>query len=130
MQNGSLIGPTVNEDIMVYEGAQNEIQLKRVYEIDFICVYDMRFYPFDIQYCTIDLVMAGSAGRFLSLLPGNLLYTGDRYLSQYYVLDYSIVKTEIKNRAGVKVTVSLGRKLLGNILTVYVPTILLNIIGS
>ena len=30
---------------------------------------------------------------------------------------------------GIRVTVTLGRKLLGNILTVYVPTILLNLIG-
>ena len=128
-KNGSLIGPTVNEDIMVYEGASNQIKMSRVYEVDFICLYDMMFYPFDIQYCTVDLVMAGSAGRFLNLLPGNLLYTGEKDLSQYYVLDYSIVITEVKNKAGVRVTVSLGRKLLGNILTVYVPTILLNIIG-
>ena len=40
-KNGTLIGPTVNEDIMVYEGASNEIELNRVYEIDFICTYDM-----------------------------------------------------------------------------------------
>ena len=128
-QNGSLIGPTVNEDIMVYEGATNEIKLKRVYEIDFICVYDMMFYPFDIQYCTVDMVMAGSAANFINLVPGNLLFTGNKELSQYYVMDNIISTHTVKGKNGVKVTVTLGRKLLGNILTVYVPTILLNLIG-
>ena len=128
-KNGSLIGPTVNEDIMVYKGAENEIQLKRVYEIDFICVYNMRFYPFDIQYCTVDMVMAGSAAKFIDLLPGNLLYSGRKDLSQYYVMDFQIKTANIKNKDGVKVSIKLGRKLLGDILTVYVPTILLNTIG-
>ena len=73
--------------------------------------------------------MAGSAGRFIKLLPGNLLFSGEKELSQYYVMDYTIVIKEIKSKDGVRVTVTLGRKLLGNILTVYVPTILLNLIG-
>ena len=128
-QEGSLIGPAVNEDIMVYDGSTNEIKFTRVYEINFICSYDMQFYPFDIQLCTVDMVMAGSAAKFIDLLPGNLSYSGAKELSQYYIMDQEIVAAEIKGKAGVKVSVILGRKLLGNILTVYVPTILLNIIG-
>ena len=128
-KNGTLIGPTVNEDIMVYEGASNEIELNRVYEIDFICTYDMQYYPFDIQVCTVDMTMAGSAAMFVDLKPGNLKYSGPKDLSQYYVMDYQIKNDKINNGNGVQVSVILGRKLLGNILTVYVPTILLNLIG-
>ena len=50
-------------------------------------------------------------------------------MSQYYVMDYTIAIKDIKSKVGVSVTVTLGRKLLGNILTVYVPTIFLNLIG-
>ena len=35
----------------------------------------------------------------------------------------------MKGKGGVKVSIQLGRRLLGTILTVYVPTILLNVIG-
>ena len=128
-KNGTLIGPTVNEDIMVYEGASNEIELNRVYEIDFICTYDMQYYPFDIQVCTVDMVMAGSAALFVDLKPGDLKYSGPKDLSQYYVMDYKIKNAKILDGNGVQISVILGRKLLGNILTVYVPTILLNLIG-
>ena len=75
------------------------------------------------------MVMAGSAANFINLVPGNLLYTGEKELSQYYVMNYTIISEKIKDEDGVTVTVILGRKLLGNILTVYVPTILLNLIG-
>ena len=73
-----MIGPTVNEDIMVYEGASNEIEMNRVYEIDFICTYDMQYYPFDIQVCTVDMIMAGSAAMFVDLKPGDLKYSGPK----------------------------------------------------
>ena len=89
----------------------------------------MMFYPFDIQYCTVDMLMAGSAGRFIELVPGDLLFTGNKQLSQYYVMDYIINTQNIKDKIGVRVTVTLGRKLLGNIMTVYIPTVLLNVIG-
>ena len=37
--------------------------------------------------------------------------------------------TMISGRRGIQVTVVLGRRLLSNILTVFLPTLLLNIIG-
>ena len=128
-QNGTLIGPTISEDIMVFEGVKNQLELSRVYKIEFICEYDMQYYPFDIQVCNINMVMAGSAALFIDLEPGTLLYSGAKDLSQYYVMDVVIKRAEIKNRNGVQVSITLGRKLLGNILTVYVPTSLLVLIG-
>ena len=73
--NGTLISSEINEDIMVYQGSQNEIRINRVYEVEFICNYDMRFYPFDIQLCTVDLVIDGNAAKFLELQPGKLVYS-------------------------------------------------------
>ena len=128
-KNGSLIGYEVNEDIMVFDGASNTIQFNRVYEIELICTYAMHYYPFDIQVCTVDLVMDDSAAKFIDLLPGKLVYSGESDLSQYYVMGFDIFQSKIKSKNGVRVSLTLGRRLLGNILTVYVPTLLLNIIG-
>ena len=89
----------------------------------------MQYYPFDIQVCTVDMVMAGSAAMFVDLKPGELKYSGPKDLSQYYVMDYKIMNAKILDGNGVQVSEILGRKLLGIILTVYIPTILLNLIG-
>ena len=89
----------------------------------------MQFYPFDIQVCTVDLLMAGSAARFIDLQTGDLIYSGKKDLSQYSVIDMKFEKIQIMEEDGVQVSLILGRKLLGNILTVYVPTALLVIIG-
>ena len=114
---------------MVYEGIQNEIKVNRVYAVDLICIYDMEYYPFDIQICTVDMVIHGNSAKFVNLLPGSLKYTGGADFTQYYVMDYDIYATEIKGKGGVKVSIQLDRRVLGTILTVYVPTILLNVIG-
>merc|ERR1711892_884212 len=103
--------------------------MNRVYEIDFICNYDMRFYPFDIQTCTVDLLVDKNAGKFLKLQPGDLIYSGGSSFSQYYIMSYEIYSDEIKGRDGVRVSIVLGRRLLNVILTAYIPTILLNAIG-
>jgi hypothetical protein len=77
----------------------------------------------------VDLVIDGNAGKFLELKPGKLVYSGGSSFAQYYVMSYDIYSSKIKDRAGVKVSLKLGRRLLGVILTSYTPTILLNIIG-
>ena len=85
-----------------------KVTLSRVYEVNFDCVYDIRFYPFDIHVCSVDMVMAGSAAMFIALKPGGIVY---------FVIDMLIKRAKVKNKSGVKVSFLLGRNLLGNIFT-------------
>ena len=128
-KNGSLLNLETSEDILAYKGSENDVKIQRVYEIDFLCNYDMTFYPFDIQVCTLDLIIHGNTAKFIDLLPGNLKYSGGTDLAQYYIMSYDIYKENIKGKEGVQVSITLGRRLLGVILTIYVPTLLLNTIG-
>ena len=127
--NGSIIGKEVNEDIAEFVGDENTLTMSRVYSIQFFCEYDMQWYPFDQQECTIEMVMDGVLGNYADLLPGGVNFSGPQELTQYYVIGYSIKKKMVMDKAGVVVSVTLGRRLLGTFLTVYFPTILLNIIG-
>ena len=34
-----------------YDGAENDLVLKRVYTIEFLCEFSMQNYPFDVQKC-------------------------------------------------------------------------------
>ena len=89
----------------------------------------MRWYPFDIQTCRIAMVLDGVTSQFVSVLPGQLNYTGPRELTQYYVRDYYITKRSIDGVNSVQVFIVLGRRLMGTFLTIFFPTVLLNIIG-
>ena len=54
--------PTVSslEEIQndhVYKGEENELILSQVYTTDFICEYNLRNYPFDVQKCSMIFLM-------------------------------------------------------------------------
>ena len=120
---------SISEDIDIYKGSENEISMSRLYNIDFFCDYDMRWFPFDAQTCFMVLKLGGGNEKLVSLTPGPLEYLGPEELTQYYVKKYSISETILENAKGLSVSVTFGRRLLGTVLTIYLPTVLLNIIG-
>ena len=120
---------SISEDIDIYRGSENSITLSRLYNIDFFCDYDMRWYPFDAQTCFMVMKLGGGSEELLSLIPGLLKYLGPEELTQYYVKKYSIGGNRLETTKGLAISITFGRRLLGTILTVYLPTILLNVIG-
>ena len=121
--------PSISEDIDIYKGSENSITLSRLYNIDFFCDYDMRWYPFDAQTCFMVMKLGGGSEELLSLTPGLLKYLGPEELTQYYVKKYSIGETILETAKGLSISITFGRRLLGTLLTIYLPTILLNVIG-
>ena len=73
--------------------------------------------------------MDGVLDNYADLIPGEVMFTGPKELTQYYVKDYKIEQSTLKTKAVVVVSVTLGRRLLGTFLTIFFPTILLNVIG-
>ena len=126
---GSPIGQEVNEDIEEYAGSENPITIHRVYSIEFFCEYDMQWYPFDQQTCYIQMVLDGVLDSYADLVVGEVLFTGQKELTQYYVRMFVMNKSIIMGKVGIVVSVTLGRRLLGTFLTIFFPTILLNLIG-
>ena len=120
---------SISEDIDIYKGSENSITLSRLYNIDFFCDYDMRWYPFDAQTCFMVMKLGGGSEELLSLTPGLLKYLGPEELTQYYVKKYSIGETKLETAKGLSISITFGRRLLGTLLTIYLPTILLNVIG-
>ena len=68
----------------------------------------------------------GNSGEFVELVATELNYLGPQDLTQYFIRQNSI---NITDTGYIKVEVVLGRRLLGTLLTVYIPTILLVIIA-
>ena len=76
--------------------------MSRVYDVDWICEYDMAWYPFDTQSCGMIFEVRGSlsidcqkqtflpqtegnSGEFVELVPEQLNYLGPRDLTQYFI---------------------------------------------
>ena len=114
----------------IYQGAENPLSISRVYDIEFICEFNMRFFPFDTQNCSIFLVMAGNSGKFIHLEIDQFNYLGPIDLTQYFVKATNSNFTRVeKGTIAVELKVIFGRRILATILTTYLPTIIICIVA-
>lgn len=54
----------------IFDSNDNPIVQKRVYDIEFICNFNMENYPFDIQTCNVELKMKENSENFAKLTIG------------------------------------------------------------
>ena len=53
-----LVGLNKLHEAYIFQGSENYLNFYREYFMVFKCVYDLQNYPFDTQYCTIDLKLS------------------------------------------------------------------------
>ena len=54
-----------------------------IFSVDFICIFELSWYPFDTQNCFMNLTLDSSI--FVMLSPKEVTYQGAVDLAQYYV---------------------------------------------
>ena len=124
-----LAGMNVLYNTEVFSGDENDITLSRIYRHEFICLYQIAWYPFDTQRCRIVISLLGNKHKFVNLVPDRLRYLGPEDLTIYFIKNTQIHSEATNRRKVVYVEITLGRRLLSTVLTVYLPTVLLNVIG-
>ena len=118
------------QNTYIFEGGENPLTIARIYDIEFICEFNMRVFPFDTQNCSIILIMKGNSGKFAHLVIDEFKYLGPIDLTQYFVKGinstYMMVEDDV---SAVEFNVVFGRRILGTILTTYLPTIIICIVS-
>lgn len=57
----------------IYSGKDNTISITRTYNTDFNCDFQMEYYPFDIQQCTMNFVLGVCTYIYTFQVPYKLL---------------------------------------------------------
>ena len=121
---------TTLDNIYLFNGEENSIEISRVYEERWICDYAMNWYPFDSQKCFMTFTATKEMNAFLNLVVNQHKNLGPTELTQYFVRETTMKKIYLDGeKAAIAFQVVLGRRLLGTFLTIFLPTILLNVIG-
>ena len=81
------------------------------------------WYPFDTQTCHMLINPDGNSGEFINLIDDGLEYLGPMDLAQYFVRTMSMTRQH--SDGSIDIELVLGRRLLGEVLNVYIPTLLL-----
>ena len=120
---------TVYEAVKQYPGDENLIIMSKFYNIRFHCEFQMQWYPFDLQVCQAIFGSQKDQMKFVHLESESIKYIGSKDLTQYYLRGKNQKRETQKGHQLVIVELMFGRRLLSLILTVFTPTVLLNLIG-
>jgi hypothetical protein len=120
---------TNNEAVKQYAGEDNVLVMSKFYNLEFQCEFQMHWYPFDSQVCHADLGIVKDQEKFVHIQSELMQYNGPNDLTQYFIKGKRQVSIKRDNRGLVQIELVLGRRLLSLILTIFLPTLLMNIIG-
>ena len=69
----------------LYNGAENTISSLRFYNRKFMFIFNMQWYPFDTQKCSMIFEVDENSVDFVEVSMKALNFTGPRELTQYFV---------------------------------------------
>ncbi|KAG7175156.1 Glycine receptor subunit beta-like 2 [Homarus americanus] len=120
----SLGDDTQPEELEVYSGLENPISVRRKYSITFQCQFDLKMYPFDEQFCHMELTMLSASSRLLVFDASGTkaMYEGNPQLVEYFVGDVDLVFHNDRDFA-------LLRRSGFIIMNVFIPSLLLLVIS-
>ena len=106
----------------IFQGSENILTLSKEWSVEFICQYNTAKYPFDTQICKMEFVEGFS---MMNLNPTKLNFNQKISLSSYFVQGVKMCQTVVSDKQAIVVAVTLGRPLVSNVLTVFIPTTIL-----
>ena len=119
-----------NDNTYIFKGMDNPLEMNRVYETDWICDYEMNWFPFDTQKCRMTFAVTEDMNSFIEVAVNGHTYLGPAELTQYFVRGSKMFPERLNgDQQAIIMEVTLGRRLLANFLTIFLPTVLLNVIG-
>ena len=110
----------------IFSGSENALSMTWEYNVEWSCAYAYHWYPFDTQVCQMQFVKRFSKTDLHSV---NLQYNRNISLDRYTLTRVRMCKSTINNQKAIIVEVTLGRPIINNLLTVFVPTMLLVMIS-
>ena len=93
------------------------------------CEFSLHWYPFDTQNCFLDIRPTSDLEDFIQLVVNNFTYVGPMDLTEYSVQKMDMRLEKIDNHSNLIVEIFIQRRLLSLILTAFIPTLILNVIG-
>ena len=106
----------------LFRGEENIIQYQKERVVKWVCDFDLRWYPFDVQNCTMNMYSSVSK---VTIIPESVKYFGPQELIKHIVRGVSIRSATIDGKPGITVEIIIGRPLFGTTLTVFMPTFIL-----
>ena len=122
-------GDDVFDEIDIFQGVDNKLTFEMTYTKTFSCEYQLHMYPFDNQECTVDLMVKKLDQRVVKMQPESFLMLSSTVLTQYTIESWDMIYyNETNPDEGIFVKLNLKRRIMNELLTTYLPSIIILII--
>ena len=107
------------------------LEFSKTYTFDFTCYYDLKMYPFDKQFCHLDLTLHEDTDDYFEMEPRDLFYAEvEKYsINQYNVKVLGFEKVPNSKGTTVTIKIELKRQFIYIFLTTILPAILINVVS-
>ena len=124
-----LENPGTEKVANIFRGSDHMLMYKVEYLYHWRCVFDLEWFPFDKQTCRLNMKLPEDYTDFVKVWAKRIEYLANkRELTEYSA--EKILFCSQANGARIVVEIVFGRPLLGNILTTFLPTLLLLVVRS
>ena len=127
--------PTMSNDYDLqetayFDGSENPVFYSRKFGVKLKCSFNLIYYPFDKQTCSIALAAGNKVRNFIKLVGETIEFTGPRKLATFHVIKWSF-ETEAKiSDVDVKVNIFLQRQVSQHLLGIYLPSLFIMAIAQ
>ena len=111
----------------LFQGSANSIRHTKWRSVDWLCDFNMEWYPFDTQSCTMEII---NKDRSVEYKLDDLAYLGPIDLPQHFVDNVNMCVKNLKDGQRIIVEVVLGRPVFAYFLTTTLPTVILIMISQ
>ena len=94
------------------------------------CHFELHYYPFDSQVCTILLKKPSKVDKFVDLIPNHLNYSGPLDMAEFVIIDYDIFAMANSYDFDIKVQITMKRRISQHLLSTYLPSLCILIIAQ
>ena len=140
-------GYEVLDETYLFKGDENSLMMTQSYTHDFQCVYQLQKYPFDTQVgsnhlirhknknsvpfilkeCSIDMNVKPGDYKSVTLLPLDKTIKQSLDMVLFTITNFDLVSATVPGE-GIRMTITLKRKIMSEMMTTYFPSLLLMMI--
>ena len=119
-----------SKESALYNGKENGISFSRQITEELNCVFDLSFFPFDTQTCSIFLKVGNEEIHLIKLVGDKVEFIGNQKLSTFDVIEYEFEDDDAADGIDVKVNIKLKRQIAQQLLTIYLPSTFIVVIAQ
>ena len=110
----------------IFKGSENALNLTKEHFVEWKCDYAYQWYPFNTQVCLMEMISREDHTEFH---PVKLFHNPAISLNSYTLKKIKMCRTRLLDKEAIVTEVTMGRPIMNNFLTVFVPTTLLLVIS-